>query len=179
MFRNKGYSFLIVIYLLAVLVQDGSSQDNQKYLPARINARVIAVNDGDTVTLHMNGRKYRSRLIGIDAPEVGQEPWGRRSRQHLRTLLKALHWNVSIETDIEQHDKYGRLLVYLWSVDGRLINEIMLRDGNAVLFTIQPNSRYADQFRKAQHLAREAKLGIWGTDGLKETPLEYKKAHPR
>ncbi len=142
-------------------------------------ARVAAVNDGDTVTLLLNGKRYRARLIGIDAPEMGQEPWGRLSREHLRKLLKKSNWRVAVEKDVEHRDKYNRLLVYLWSPDGQLINENMLRDGYAVLFTIQPNSKYAERFRKAQHAARESKKGIWGADGLKEKPLDYKKAHPR
>jgi micrococcal nuclease len=97
----------------------------------------------------------------------------------LRKLLKENRWRVSVETDIEQYDKYGRLLVYLWSDDKTLINERMLLDGYAVLFTIQPNSKYVDRFVKAQRFARQEKRGIWGPDGLKERPLDYKKAHPR
>ncbi len=141
-------------------------------------ARVIAVNDGDTVTVRMNGNEVRTRLIGLDAPESGQEPWGPKAHEHLRNILKELHWQVSIETDFEQRDKYNRLLVYLWS-GKTLINEQMLLDGYAVLFTMQPNSKYVDRFRKAQRFAREKKLGIWGPDGLKERPLDYKKKHPR
>ncbi len=144
-----------------------------------IEARVIAVNDGDTVTIVMNNREHRTRLIGIDAPEMGQEPWGEKAREHLRKLLKENHWRVSVETDIEEYDKYNRLLVYLWTPDGELLNERMLLDGYAVLFTIQPNSKYVDRFVKAQRIARQEKIGIWGRDGLKERPLDYKKAHPR
>jgi micrococcal nuclease len=142
-------------------------------------ARVLAVNDGDTVTIRMNGKKYRTRLVGLDAPELAQEPWGRLSQKHLRKLLKESSWRVSVETDIVQFDKYDRLLVYLWTASGQMVNERMLRDGYAVLFTIQPNSAYVERFRKAQQSAREEKRGIWGPDGLKERPLDYKKAHPR
>ena len=147
--------------------------------PSRQDVRVVAVNDGDTVTIVINNRRYRTRLIGIDAPEMGQEPWGRKAREHLRTLLKGYHWRASIEEDVVQRDKYDRLLVYLWTPDGEMLNERMLRDGYAVLFTIQPNSKYAERFRKAQQSARENKRGIWEPGGLKERPLDYKKAHPR
>jgi micrococcal nuclease len=142
-------------------------------------ARVIAVNDGDTVTLRMNNREYRARLIGLDAPEAGQEPWGSKAREHLRKLLRDSRWRVSVETDITQYDKYNRLLIYLWSPNGEMLNERMLLDGYAVLFTIQPNSRYVDRLRKAQRKARAEKRGVWGPDGLREAPLEYRKKHPR
>ncbi len=147
--------------------------------PALEPARVIAVNDGDTITIRMGGKEYRARLIGIDAPEFGQEPWGKLSREHLRKILKNLHWNVLVETDIVRYDKYNRLLIYVWDDQKNLVNEQMVLDGYAVLFTIQPNSRYADRFVKAQASAREKNLGIWGPDGLKERPLDYKKKHPR
>jgi micrococcal nuclease len=147
--------------------------------PALHQARVITVNDGDTITIRMNGREYRTRLVGIDAPEMGQEPWGQRAREHLREILKDMRWNIFVETDIQLLDKYNRLLIYAWDGENRLINEQMLLDGYAVLFTIQPNSRHADRFRKAQQSAREKKVGIWGGDGLKERPLDYKKKHPR
>ncbi len=145
----------------------------------RTDARIIAVNDGDTVTIVMNGMQHRCRLIGIDAPESGQEPWGIRAKEHLRKILKDQHWQIVIETGLEKFDKYSRLLIYLWTKDNTLVNEQMLLDGYAVLFTIQPNSKYADRFAKAQKIAREKKLGIWGPEGLKERPVDYKKKHPR
>jgi micrococcal nuclease len=60
-----------------------------------------------------------------------------------------------------------------------LINELMLKDGYAVLFTIQPNSKHVDRLKKAQYAARETRSGIWGPNGLTERPIEYKKSHPR
>jgi micrococcal nuclease len=142
-------------------------------------ARVIAVNDGDTVTLRMDNKTYRTRLIGFDAPEMGQEPWGTKAKEHLRKILKDSGWKVSVETGVEPYDKYNRLLVYLWTRDKTFVNEKMLADGYAVLFTFQPNSKYAHLFVKAQRAARQKKLGIWGPDGVKEKPVEYKKKHPR
>jgi micrococcal nuclease len=143
------------------------------------NARVIKVHDGDTVTIRMDGKRYRTRLVGMDAPEMGQEPWGRRAKDHLQELVKESGGNVLVETDITRYDKYDRLLAYLWLDSKRMVNELMVKDGYAVLFTIQPNSRYADRFIKAQRYARENKMNIWGPKGLTERPIEYKKKHPR
>jgi micrococcal nuclease len=142
-------------------------------------ARVVKVHDGDTVTLLMEGKEYRTRLIGIDAPEMGQEPWGRKAKKHLTEVLKQIGKTVYVETDIVKFDKYNRLLAYLWTKEKDCINERMLLDGYAVLFTIQPNSKYVERFKKAQWTARQEQRGIWGPDGLKETPLDYKKKHPR
>ncbi len=173
----KLISVLLLLFISTVFAS--FKQGDDVATPSLQEATVIAVNDGDTVTLLLGGKHSRARLIGIDAPEMGQEPWGRMAREHLRKLLKECRWHVSIESDIEQHDKYNRILVYLWAPDGQLLNERMLQDGYAVLFTIQPNSKYSDRFRKAQRIARGKKRGIWGKDGLREKPLDYKKAHPR
>ena len=147
--------------------------------PALQEVQVIKVHDGDTVTIMINGRMRKTRLIGIDAPEMNQRPWGRRAKEHLIDILNHTDWLVAVETDVVTIDKYGRSLVYLWTKNKELINERMVLDGYAVLFTIRPNSTYADRFRKAEQYARGERRFIWGPDGLKEIPLEYKKKHPR
>jgi len=142
-------------------------------------ARVTEVNDGDTVTLTMNSKKYRTRLIGIDAPEMRQRPWGRRVKDHLVEIMDRSGWIVSVETDIVPRDKYDRLLVYLWTRDHVFINEQLVLDGYAVLFTIPPNSKYGERLGSAEDTAKRDKKGIWGLNGLKEKPAEYRKKHPR
>ena len=141
--------------------------------------RVVEVNDGDTITVFLDSRREKVRLIGIDAPELQQRPWGQRAKKHLREMLSMSQWTVSLEFDIEKRDKYGRLLSYVWTTDRRMINVQMLKDGYAMPLTVPPNIRYVDEFRKAQDEARSKGLGIWGRGGLKETPREYRKEHPR
>jgi micrococcal nuclease len=115
----------------------------------------------------------------VDAPEMKQRPWGRRAKEHLIQVMRRTNWTVYIETDVERRDKYGRLLTYLWTKKHTFINEMMIADGYAVLFTIEPNIKYSDRFSKAEGRAREEQKGIWGPQGLKETPAEWRKRHPR
>ena len=56
-------------------------------------------------------------------------------------------------------NQYGRLLAYLWLSDGRMFNEVPLREGYAQVATFSPNVRYVERFREAQ---READRGLWG-----------------
>jgi len=169
-----AYPLMLITSLLSLTVL-ASPVEAGNALP---EARIIHVNDGDTVVITMEGKTFRTRLIGIDAPEMGQEPWGRKAKKHLREILKASEGKVRVERDVTKYDKYNRLLAYLWLDKKTLVNELMLRDGYAVLFTIQPNSKYADRLKKAQASARESNSGIWGPEGLTEKPIEYKKAHP-
>jgi micrococcal nuclease len=173
--RRDILAILAVIFLAACPLWSNQALAS----PPLREARVLKVHDGDTVTILMDGKEYRTRLIGIDAPEMGQRPWGNRAKDHLISIMKHNDWAVYVETGIVQFDKYNRLLAYLWIKEKDCINERMLLDGYAVLFTIQPNSRHVDRFKKAQRIAREQRRGIWGPDGLKETPLDYKKKHPR
>ena len=96
--RGSIYSITLVINLIAVSLLPCQQTDAQ---PMLLEARVIKVNDGDTITLRMDNRIYKTRLIGFDAPEMGQEPWGKKARDHLRTLLKDSGWNVSKEKPVE------------------------------------------------------------------------------
>lgn len=140
---------------------------------------VTKVHDGDTITIKAGGRREKARLIGIDAPEMGQRPWGRRAKEHLEGLISSSSWSVSLEYDIEKRDKYGRLLVYATGKNERLINAEMVRDGYAVLFTFPPNVKHAVEFADVQRQAREGKVGIWGKNGLKKLPVDYRREHPR
>ncbi len=168
----------VVVFLVAVFFS-GVRAMGAVPVSGGVSARVVAVHDGDTVSVMVGKRRERVRLTGIDAPEVGQRPWGEKAKRHLEELLDRSGRLLVIELDVERRDKYGRLLAYLWTRDGMLINLEMVRDGYAVLFTVPPNVRHVKELRDGQRDARERGLGIWGRNGLKELPADYRKAHPR
>jgi micrococcal nuclease len=141
--------------------------------------KVEKVNDGDTITVRMWNKLEKIRLIGIDAPEMGQEPWGLMAREHLKGLIDPSLRDVILEYDIVKRDKYGRLLAYVRTANKKMLNAEMLRDGYAVLFTFPPNVKHTGEFIEVQRQAREKKLGIWGERGLEELPKVYRKHHPR
>src|SRR5215813_12723880 len=53
---------------------------------ATLFGRVIAVNDGDVITVFNLNRPVRIKLLAIDAPEAGQ-PFGDVARKHLSDLV--------------------------------------------------------------------------------------------
>ncbi len=147
--------------------------------------RVTRVHDGDTVSIRVSGfaklplKTEKVRLIGIDTPELNQGPWGRQAKRQLKKLMSESDWIVNVEFGVEQRDKYGRLLAYLWGKDGKMINERMLESGYAALFTIPPNVKYAERFIAAQKRAESLRAGIWKNGGLRESPYEWRERHPR
>ncbi len=138
--------------------------------------------DGDTCKFEEWG-DVRVRYIGIDTPEsVASDEYqqssgktntaeGKDASAFMKEYLPK-GTSVWVERDIETQDRYGRELVYLYAEkDGKLvfINELLLKEGLAKLFTLQPNSKYADNvFYEAQKYARENKKGFWGTDFFEE-----------
>ena len=131
---------------------------------------ILRVADGDTFTCR-DGRKVR--LTGIDSPERQQPPFGGRAQQALRRMLPN-GTAVRLEYDAAPIDQYGRVLAYVW-LGPRLVNEAMIRDGWAVLYTVPPNVKYAERFRQAQNEARAGGAGLWAQNGFACLPKDFRK----
>ena len=67
---------------------------------------------------------------------------------------------VRLEYDVQTHDRYGRLLAYVY-VGDRMINAALLEEGYATTLTIPPDVRYAERFRALAEDARRARRGLW------------------
>ncbi len=133
--------------------------------PSCFDAPVVAVADGDTVTVLRQApagpRQVRVRLTEIDAPERGQ-PWGARARQALAD--KVFGRTVQVAADGE--DRYGRLLARLYVADddtlaGRDVNREMVREGHAWVYR-----RYAtENWLPDETAARQSGIGLWSASG--------------
>jgi len=121
--------------------------------PAPDRWLVVSVHDGDTVNCVDHDKvQCKVRLVGIDAPEIGQ-PFGTVSRDRLRALV--LRKSVTIQD--AGKDRYGRTLGTL-EIDGQDVNRQMVRDGLAWHYT-----RYSDDagLAAAEREARAAGRGLW------------------
>jgi micrococcal nuclease len=113
------------------------------------------------------------RLIGIDAPDLKQQPWGMEAKQQLEELVKSK--SVRLEFDVEKQDQYGRSLAYLW-VGNQLANEQLVATGYALAIPRSPNVKYQEQLQRAQESARLMGRGIWNPDNpLRQTPTEFRR----
>jgi micrococcal nuclease len=79
-----------------------------------------------------------------------------RATGYVKSVVRA-GGNITIELEVQERDKYGRLLGYLWLQDGRMLNEEIVRAGYASLMTYPSNVKYQKRFEKAYREAREAK----------------------
>ncbi|WES62984.1 thermonuclease family protein [Microbacter sp. GSS18] len=131
---------------------------------------VTSVIDGDTVKAHaqdpnpvMPGTESVSvRLIGIDTPETypDEECWGPEATDALRALAPE-GATLLAAPDAEWHDRYGRVLLYLWTPDGVFVNHELVDAGAAEALRVEPNDLYAGVFADAEAAARSAGAGQW------------------
>jgi micrococcal nuclease len=164
-----------MIFGVLLLLVGCSAPDTVPRQPASrdlVAARVVSLTDADSYVFSIDGVTERVRLIGVDAPEASvsrrasRQPErsrrpvtaivgaGRQAAEAVLSMMKPGD-TVGVELDIQERDRYGRLLVYVYLADGRLLNEVLLAKGMAQLFPVPPNVRYIDRFRAA---ARE---GVW------------------
>lgn len=129
---------------------------------------VVRVIDGDTLIVDVDGEERRVRLIGVDTPESVHTdesknvPEGEDAHMWLVEVLDGQ--NVYLEYDIDSEDDYGRTLAYVYLADGEtMVNRLLIENGMAQTMTIQPNTKYADEFYSLQTAARENGAGFWGT----------------
>jgi len=121
--------------------------------------------DGDT--LFRSGE--RLRLLGIDAPEIGQTctvdaspvPCGRHARDALADLVK-----TGVSCRSRSRDAYGRALVTCRTTAGD-VSERMVALGHAVA---------AGCCRAQEVEARRARRGLWA--GSFDRPADWRRAHP-
>jgi micrococcal nuclease len=124
-------------------------------LPAPFDGRVVAVHDGDTISVLREGRSVRLRLHDIDCPELGQVLRPRGEADDLRAGLQAGCPPVHVvPVDIDQ---YGRLVARAF-VGSTSINLELVRRGFAWHFT--RNARDA-ALANAERAARSARRGLW------------------
>ena len=133
--------------------------------------RFLTIIDGDSLLVGYKGRSQEVRLIGIDAPEWGQE-YGTRAKSHALTVCYGQ--DLKLEFDREQKDRYGRLLAYVYC-GNTMLNKEMIRAGLAITIKIKPNTRYYDEFKALEKKARAELQGFWLRGGLKQTPAQWRK----
>lgn len=134
---------------------------------------VVRVVDGDTIKVRLNGKEENVRLIGVDTPETVHptqpvQPYGPEASAFTKAQLTGKQ--VGLEFDVEERDRYGRLLAYVWLGD-QMFNRILVQEGYAQIATFPPNVKYADEFLALQREAREANRGLWGLGASKEPTL--------
>jgi endonuclease YncB( thermonuclease family) len=125
--------------------------------PARAEAQVVEVVDGDTVRVNIGGKVYPLRYIGIDAPEPDQR-MGPQASQANQQLVGGK--TVYLEKDESETDQYDRLLRYVFLAGGTFVNAEPVRQGYAWASVYPPDVRYQALFVQMQQEAQQQGVNI-------------------
>jgi micrococcal nuclease len=167
----RRFAFLLAV-LLAISCDESSvpvtsEPSSESISPSAVeevpNATVTRVIDGDTVEVRYQNEVLDVRLIGVDSPETVApgEPvacYGPAASHFTTESLSGK--DVRLEFDVEQLDRYGRTLAYVWVGDVLFNEELVLR-GFAQVSTFPPDVKYVDRFIAAQRVARKKDRGLW------------------
>jgi len=119
-------------------------------------ATVISVGDGDTIRVRMNGKPITVRLACIDAPEMGQSPYGQQARTDLQQRLPI---GREVTLDVKTTDRYGRSVAEVFS--GVNINLALVEDGQAFAYRQYLGGCSAKEYLDAEARASRRRYGVW------------------
>lgn len=155
--------------LIDVLLPRGGSKDS-----VITEALVTRVHDGDTESQEQGN----VRLLGIDAPELRQTPWGITARDWLSGRINGKHVKLIADPKAGLVDKYGRMLRWI-SLDGVIVNQEIVVLGLAVPYMIDHvNPIQGIAIERACDVARTEKRGVW-SDPTFILPSVFRKQNVR
>jgi len=131
-----------------------------------LQGRVTGIADGDTLTVLVDRKQIKVRLLEIDAPE-SKQPFGTRSRQSLGEMCAGKTATVKWT----KKDNRGRILgrVYCGGID---TSAEQVRRGMAWVFDRYVTDR---SLYEVQSAAKVARLGLW-SDAAPVPPWEWRRS---
>ena len=131
--------------------------------------KVIGVADGDTITVLHNGQPEKIRLWGIDCPEKRQD-FGTKAKHVTSVLVFA----KAVQVDPITTDRYRRT-VALVRVGDTVVNEELIRQGLARVFTRYCDRPICERWERVETEARDARRGVWSLPNA-IPPWEFRRS---
>ena len=121
-------------------------------------SEVIRVVDGDSLIVKINGIPQQIRLACVDAPEIGQYPYGRLAMHAFRGSLPA---DSALTIYPIKKDRYGRIIGHVFTPGGVDVAEELVRSGLAFVYTRHLSDCDGPNLLLLESQARDFKKGIW------------------
>jgi micrococcal nuclease len=124
---------------------------------------VVRVVDGDTLRVEVDGVTERLRVIGLDAPELGDgECLAEESTTFVQSLVADRRVRIAADPTQADRDRFDRILRHVWTLDGRKLAVEVIAAGLATEYTYAAPYVGVEEHRAAEVDARAAGRGIWG-----------------
>jgi len=104
--------------------------------------------------------KEKVSYIGVYIPQIYDIP---KKSKALNEMVITNN-EIRLEFDKKQRDANGRLLCYVFTSKGELINEKIIAEGLGKVLAAPPNTKYNDRLLTAEEAARKAKKGLWSEE---------------
>ena len=124
-------------------------------LPA---SEVIRVVDGDSLIVTQSGIPQQIRLACVDAPEIGQYPYGRLAMNAFRGLLLA---DSAVTIYPIKTDRHGRTVGHVSTPGGVDVAEELVRRGLVFVYTRYISDCDGPNLLLLESQARDSRKGIW------------------
>ena len=133
--------------------------------PPLTASEVIRVVDGDSLIVRLNGIPQQIRLACVDAPEIGQYPYGRLAMNAFRGLIPA---DSAITIYPIKKDRYGRTVAHVSTPGGVDVAGELVRKGLVFVYTRYLSDCDGPNLLLLESQARDFKQGIWseGKQGI-------------
>lgn len=173
---SKNYTAAFTAIVSNALMLIGSAQytnaaEHHRLADQLESCLTLYVKDGDTVkALCETKGTVDIRLYCIDAPEKNQV-MGRASTAHLKSMIEG----AEFKADLSTKDRYGRYIGSLYQLDGVLINEKMVEDGMAHVYTRYCPKGSGESYYRAEEKAQTHLRGVWAGEGDPVKPWDYRR----
>ena len=131
-------------------------------VPSGDTVRVSRVIDASTIEVTLNGAPTLVRYLGVTTP-TGSECLATQATQANAALVAGKL--VRLERDATNADDQGRLLRYVYVLDGRMAQEELLAAGLARAEAVEPNVKYTRGLTAIETAAVAKKAGGWARCG--------------
>jgi endonuclease YncB( thermonuclease family) len=144
-------------------------------LPARFEAEITAVPEGDLVTLRIDDTAQTVRIYGVDSPEPGQ-PWFEKAKEWAQKKLSGR----KVRAEYAAADSEGHAVVRLFLLpageDGseEPVGPELLAAGMG--WWDRSNAPAARELKRRTAAALSGKQGLWSQD-LPLAPWDYRKSN--
>lgn len=166
----KLFIAVITALLLIALKPLTSSQPAPQAVKSATNYlssdyRVTRIEDGDTITVDMNGKNEKVRFIGVDTPET-KDPrkavqcYGKLASEFTKNQINSQRVRLEADELNTNRDRYNRLLRYVYLPDGTLLNAEIIKQGYGFAYISFPFTK-KEEFKQLENNARENNKGLW------------------